>query len=122
MSKRLRVFQYAKCGTCRKALGWLTRRGVPFDAIDIVTQPPSLDELRRVLRESGLPVKKLFNTSGVSYRSGGYAERLPQMTDAEALEALAADGKLIKRPLVLGPGVAVVGFQESDYERAFAGG
>lgn len=120
MANPIRVFHYAKCSTCRKALAWLTARGIPFEAVDIVSHPPSAAELSRVLRESGLPVKKLFNTSGVSYRSGGYAERMPKLSETQALDELAADGKLIKRPLVLGPGLALVGFQESEYEQAFA--
>jgi arsenate reductase len=37
------------------------------------------------------------------------------MTEEQALETLAADGKLIKRPLLLGDGFALVGFRESEY-------
>jgi arsenate reductase len=68
-----------------------------------------------VLRVSGVAVGKLFNTSGVSYREGGFKSRLATMSEDEALAALAADGKLIKRPLVIGEGFALVGFREGDY-------
>jgi len=61
----------------------------------------------------------LFNTSGASYRDGGFGERLPSMTEAEAIDALAQDGKLIKRPLLLGKGVALVGFDETAYDEHF---
>jgi arsenate reductase len=57
----------------------------------------------------------LFNTSGESYRSGGFKDRLPQMSEAEALAALAADGKLIKRPLLIGEDFALVGFHEAAW-------
>ncbi len=40
------------------------------------------------------------------------------MSDAEAIEALAADGKLIKRPLIEGEGVTLVGFHEGRYAEA----
>jgi arsenate reductase len=39
------------------------------------------------------------------------------MTDAEALDALARDGKLIKRPLIEGPDFVLVGFDEAAYAR-----
>jgi arsenate reductase len=112
---KLRVYQYPQCSTCKKALKWLNERGVEFESIDIVKQPPSKAELRAVLRGAGVPLKKLFNTSGVSYREGRFGERLATMTEAEALDALGKDGKLIKRPLVLGKGVALVGFDEAAY-------
>jgi arsenate reductase (glutaredoxin) len=115
----MKVYQYAKCSTCRKALAFLAKQGVHYDAIDIVTQPPTKAELRRALELSGLPLKKLFNTSGESYRQGGFGERLPNMSQAEALDELARDGKLIKRPLVLGDDFALVGFDEAQYRARF---
>jgi arsenate reductase len=114
----LQVYAYAKCTTCRKALRWLEEHGLDHEVIDIVTSPPSEATLRNVLREGEIPVKKLFNTSGQSYREGRFSERITQMSEGEALAALARDGKLIKRPLVIGQGVALVGFRSHDYERA----
>ena len=40
------------------------------------------------------------------------------MSKAEALAALADDGKLIKRPLVVGEGIALVGFKEAEWADA----
>ena len=115
----MKDYQYAKCSTCRKALAFLRQRGVPYDAVDIVSQPPNESELKRVLELTGLPVKKLFNTSGESYRQGGFGERLPAMSQTQALDELARDGKLVKRPLVLGDDFALVGFDEAAYRARF---
>jgi arsenate reductase len=116
----MKVYQYAKCSTCRKALAFLAKHDVKYDSIDIVTKPPTKAELARALKLSGLPLKKLFNTSGESYRAGRFGERLATMSEAEALDALAHDGKLVKRPLVLGDGFALVGFDEGAYRERFA--
>jgi arsenate reductase len=113
---KLRVYHYPQCSTCKKALKWLSTNGVDAELIDIVQHPPSKNELREVLKTAAVPLRKLFNTSGVSYREGGFGERLPTMTEAEAIDALARDGKLIKRPLVLGKGLALVGFDEAAYQ------
>lgn len=115
-----KVYSYSKCSTCRKALNFLDSNEVDYEAVDIVTHPPKKKELKEVLVRSGLPVKKLFNTSGQSYREGGFGERLPSMSESEALDALAADGKLIKRPLVVGSDYALVGFEEKAYRSRFA--
>ena len=112
------VYQYPNCGTCKKALSFLDEAAVDFNAKDIVTNPPSKVLLEKALKLSGLPLKKLFNTSGKSYREGGFKDKLPTMSDDQALTALAADGKLIKRPLVLGDGFALVGFREDEWREA----
>jgi len=117
----MKVYQYPKCSTCRKALSFLGQQEVEYEPIDIVKSPPSKAELLRVLKLSGLPWKKLFNTSGQSYREGGFGERLPGMSEKEALDALASDGKLIKRPLLVGPDFALVGFDEAAYRKRFGG-
>jgi arsenate reductase len=116
----LKVYQYSKCSTCRKALAFLAKHEVPHESRDIVTSPPTKAELKRALTLTGLPLKKLFNTSGESYREGRFGERLATMTDAEALAALAGDGKLVKRPFVLGDDFALVGFDEAAYRARFA--
>jgi arsenate reductase (glutaredoxin) len=113
----MKVYQYPKCGTCRKALKWLDAHGVDYQAIDIVEQPPSRAAVERLWKRSGLPLRKLFNTSGVSYREGEFGKRLPSMSDAEALDALASDGKLIKRPLVDAESAVLVGFDEAAFAK-----
>lgn len=115
----LKVYQYAKCSTCRKALKWLDGRGVSYDSIDIVTSPPKKAELSRALKQ-GVPLKKLFNTSGQSYREGGWSEKLTKVSEADALDALVKDGKLIKRPFVLTDSAVLVGFDEAAYKKTFA--
>lgn len=115
----IKVYQYSKCSTCRKALSFLAEQDVKHETIDIVTKPPSKAELRRALKLAGLPVKKLFNTSGESYRKGRFGERLASMTEDQALDALAKDGKLVKRPVVLGDDFALVGFDQAAYRARF---
>jgi arsenate reductase len=96
----LTVYQYPKCSTCRKALKWL---------------PPAHSTLANALKHTGLPLRALFNTSGESYRNGGFKERLPSLSQAEALGALAQDGKLIKRPLLIDGERVLVGFDEKRW-------
>jgi arsenate reductase len=110
-----RLYQYPRCGTCRKALAWLKERGIPFESIDITTSPPSEDLLRQALDQLG-GRGRLFNTSGQSYRALG-AARVKAMDDTEALEALAADGRLIRRPfLITATGHILIGFRPQEWE------
>ena len=109
MSDRLRVWSYSRCSTCRRALAWLADKGLEHDLFDITSAPPQLGDLAHALDQLGR--KALFNTSGQSYRALG-AETVKAMSDAEALEALSSDRKLIKRPFVICPdGTVLVGFK-----------
>lgn len=112
------VYHYPNCSTCKKALKWLDQHGVAHERVDIVKQPPSAKQLSDALTQGPLPLRSLFNTSGQSYREGNYKERLPTLSQADALAALAGDGKLIKRPLVLGKGIALTGFDEATWKAA----
>ena len=112
---KVTVYHYPACSTCKKALRWLETHGVAHERVHIVESPPPVATLRQAQQWSGLPIAKLFNTSGVSYRAGDFKTRLPGMSDAQAFAALAADGKLIKRPLLVGDGFALVGFREAEY-------
>lgn len=112
------VYHYASCSTCRKALKWLAEHDVAYQAVPIVEKPPSRTRLRAAIERSGLPLRSFFNTSGESYRSGGFKDRLPTMSEAEAVDALAADGKLIKRPLLIGDEQVLVGFSEQVWSKA----
>ena len=117
-SVSVKVYQYPNCSTCRKALKWLEEKSVAYTAIHIVEKPPSKSTLQRARKAAGVPIRKLFNTAGQSYRQGGFKDALPSMSDAEAFAALAADGKLIKRPLVVGEGMALIGFNEAEWAAA----
>jgi len=112
------VLSYSGCGTCRKALAWLAKKGVQVDLRAIVDQPPTVKELQAWVAASGLPVRKWLNTSGQSYRALGKA-KVDAADDATLVKWLAADGKLVKRPvLVLGETV-LVGFKEEQYAALF---
>jgi arsenate reductase len=116
----LTVYHYPNCSTCKKALAWLAANKVAYTAVDIVKSPPSKAELQKAQKLAGVPIGKLFNTSGVSYREGDFGTKLKTMTDAQAFAALAADGKLIKRPLAISDQTALVGFRDDAWAAALS--
>lgn len=115
-----RFYQYPACGTCRKAKQFLRAHNVGVEERDIVLRPPTADELRSYVARSGKPLARWFNTSGESYRAGGWKDRIAGADPDTLLAALAADGKLIKRPVLdLGDRV-LVGFDEESWAAAVA--
>lgn len=112
----LTFYWYPKCGTCRKAKKWLDDHQVTYNDVHIVENPPSREELEKFYKQSGLELKKFFNTSGQKYRELGLKDRMKTASDDELLDLLASDGMLIKRPLAADGTKVTVGFKEEDYE------
>lgn len=107
---------YPKCTTCQKAKAYLEERGVSYTFRNIKEENPSLDELRLWWQESGLPLKKFFNTSGLQYKALTLKDKLPTMSEEEQLTLLATDGMLVKRPILVGEGFVLTGFRQAEWE------
>ncbi|WP_028515509.1 arsenate reductase family protein [Ruminococcus flavefaciens] len=112
----MKFFCYPKCTTCQKAKKWLDDKGVSYELRDIMENNPSEAELREWHKNSGLPLKKFFNTSGLLYKSMELKNKLPDMTDDEQIKLLATDGMLVKRPILVDGKKVLVGFKEKEYE------
>lgn len=107
---------YPKCTTCQKAQKWLDDNNINYELRDIKAENPSLDELKEFYKLSGQPLKKLFNTSGLLYKSMDLKHKLPEMSEEETLALLATDGMLVKRPLLVSDKFVLIGFKEKEWE------
>jgi arsenate reductase len=118
----LKIYEYAKCSTCVKALKFLDAKKVKYDKKAIVDTPPSMKELKEMLahlkgNDGGL--RNMFNTSGLVYKEMKLSEKLPSMSEGDALKLLAENGKLIKRPFVIGDNTYLLGFKEDQWKKSF---
>jgi len=118
MSK-VKIYQYERCSTCRKALKYLDAKGISYKSLPIVEHPPTKTELKTALKALDGDLRKLFNTSGLVYRELGLSAKIKTMTAKEAIDLLSANGKLVKRPFVLADDAVLVGFKEDEWTKAF---
>ncbi|GIP43152.1 hypothetical protein J45TS6_16110 [Paenibacillus sp. J45TS6] len=116
---QLTVYQYAKCGTCRKAVKWLEAAGHELTQIPIFEEPPTVDELASLVENSGLELKKFFNTSGEVYKEMNLKDQLKGMSREEQLQLLSSNGRLIKRPIVTDGSKVTVGFKEEQFQETW---
>ena len=107
---------YPKCTTCQRAKKWLDDNSLEYEFRDIKLNNPTLEELTKWYKKSGLPIKKFFNTSGLLYKSLDLKNKLPEMTEEEMLKLLSIDGMFVKRPLVIGDDFVLVGFKEAEWK------
>ena len=115
----LKFIHYPRCTTCKKAQKWLDENGIKYEAIHIVEETPTKEELKSYWEKSGLPLKKFFNTSGQKYRSLGLKDKLGAMSEEEQLKLLASDGMLIKRPIITNGEKVTLGFKEEEFEKVW---
>ena len=110
--------EYPKCSTCQKAKKWLDENGFSYEDRNIKEQNPTADELRAWHKMSGLELKRFFNTSGLLYKSMQLKSKLPSMSEEEQYELLSSDGMLVKRPIIVDGSTVLVGFRETEWEKA----
>lgn len=115
---KLKVYVYKNCDTCRKALKFLDKHGIAYEAIPIRETPPAPGELRRMLQVQSDNLRSLFNTSGGDYKALSMKDRLPSMSSEEAVALLASNGNLVKRPFVISKDIALIGFNEETWKTA----
>lgn len=113
----LKVYEYPSCTTCRRAKKFLKDNNLDAEFINIQDVVPSKDELKKVLGRMNL--KRLFNTSGKSYRNMNLKDNFQNLNTEEALDLLISDSMLIKRPLLIDDENEnyLIGFHVDEWER-----
>ena len=114
--------EYPKCSTCKKAKKFLDDNNIKYTDRNIVTDNPTKEELKNFLEISGKDIKTLFNTSGNLYKGLHLKDKLPNMTLDEKLELLSTDGMLVKRPLLVGETIVLIGFKEDIWKEVILNG
>jgi arsenate reductase len=107
----LQVYGIPNCGTCKKAFNWLDSNNIEYEFIDTKTSPPT----RAMIAEwvAALGSKPMRNTSGQAYRALG--EEKKEWNDEQWIDAFADNAMLLKRPLFVKDGKAVlVGFRAKE--------
>jgi arsenate reductase len=118
--KVVKIYEYPNCSTCKKALKFLANQNRAVERLNIFETPPSKDEIQQMLGFYGGNFKKLFNTAGHVYKEQQLATKLSTFSQAEAIDLLASEGRLIKRPFVLWEKTGVVGFDPVVWKKIFA--
>ena len=109
----LQVYGIPNCGTCKKAFQWLQDNGVDYEFINTKEAPPSRTMIQSWV--DALGSKPMRNTSGHAYRAIGDEKK--DWGDEQWVEAFAEDAMLLKRPLFVKDGTAVlVGFRAKPDE------
>ena len=116
--KKIILYSYLKCSTCRKAAKWLKSKDFEFQLIDIVKEPPLAKYLNLALKQYSEDKKTIFNTRGKAFKTINLD--INGLSREEIIQLLLSDGKLIKRPfLIYEEEKVILGFNEIVYSKQF---
>lgn len=101
------IYHNPACSKSRAALALLTEKGVAPAVRLYLEEPPTVEELERVLALLGMEPRALLRTGEAAYTEQGLAD--PALTRAQLVAAMVAHPSLIERPIVLNHDRAVVG-------------
>jgi arsenate reductase len=92
------IYHNPKCGTSRNVLATLNEKGHVPKIIEYLKTPPSRDELKRLIRKMGVPVRDVVRWKEPVAAEVGLTE---DSSDDEMLDAMMAHPILINRPIVV---------------------
>ena len=143
--KKVIVYCYNRCTTCKKAIKYLEEnilnnnknsKNIELELKDIITEKPNLNEIIKIIETKYNKkiseikrdaLKSFFNTSGILYRENNIKDKIKDEKNSieDILNILISDGKMIKRPLVIineeenNNKNILLGFKEEEYKNIF---
>lgn len=113
------LYWYPNCSTCKKAKKHLDDNHITYKLVHLVEETPTEAELKNIIQTSSLEPRKFFNTSGKVYREENMKEKIKDATLDDMVKYLAANGMLIKRPIVTDGEKVTVGYKEEIFNNTW---
>jgi arsenate reductase-like glutaredoxin family protein len=109
---QVQVFGFEKDRATRAAIRFFKERRVAIHFVDLSRKPIARGELRRFVDRLG--ASALLDTTSAAYRDGGLGYL--RMDDAELVERLLADVRLLRLPLVRFGNAVSVGLDDVTWK------
>ncbi|MFM2226527.1 MAG: hypothetical protein RJA07_2729 [Bacteroidota bacterium] len=114
----LTIYGIKNCDTMQKAFKWLDAKGVKYQFHNYKESGIDKTTIEKWLQH--LPLEKLVNSKGTTFRNLTDEEKANSKTEAKAIELMIKNPSLIKRPVVdLGNNKFLLGFSEVDWQAMF---
>jgi len=101
MTVDVTIYHNPECGTSRNTLAMIQNAGIEPNVIEYLKNPPSREQLVKMIADAGLSVREAIREKGTPYAEFGLDN--PDLTDEQLLDAMLKDPILINRPFVITP-------------------
>ena len=92
------IFYNPKCSKCRTTLSILEEKGVDFEVIKYLENPPSVDELKDLLNQLNMDARSLMRTFEAPYKENNLDDE--SLSEDDLIQAMIDNPILIERPIV----------------------
>lgn len=101
------IYHNPRCSKSRETLALLEQQGCDIHVIEYLKNMPTAAEISQILAKLGISARELIRTKENEYQILGLSE--PSLSEAQLIEAMVNNPKLLERPIVLANGYAVIG-------------
>ncbi|MBL0163979.1 MAG: arsenate reductase (glutaredoxin) [Xanthomonadales bacterium] len=105
--KNVLILHNPSCTKSRATLALLRDRNIEPRVVDYLNEPPSIEELTRIVRMLGTGARGLMRTQEPEYRELGLDDE--SLAENELIAAMHAHPRLIQRPIVVTRDKAAIG-------------
>ena len=102
----IQIYHNPRCGKSRHCLAFIENTNQEFEIIPYLTQTPSFDELKVLLKQLNLEPLQLVRTKEKIWIDTYKGKNL---TNDEVIQAMVDNPILIERPIVIKDGKAIIG-------------
>lgn len=95
------IYHNPRCGTSRNTLALIREVGIEPTIIDYLKTPPTKDELRQLVADSGLAIRDFMRQKEAIYQENQLDD--PKWSDEELLDWMVKEPILMNRPVVVTP-------------------
>lgn len=95
------IYHNPACGTSRNVLALIEEAGITPKVVLYLKTPPSRDELKALVKKTGVPLRGLLRRRGTPFDELGLDD--PAKTEDDLIAAVLAHPILIERPIVVTP-------------------
>lgn len=95
------IYHNPRCGTSRNTLALIREAGIEPTIIEYLKTPPTKDELRQLVADSGLAIRDFMRQKEAIYQENQLDD--PKWSDEELLDWMVKEPILMNRPVVVTP-------------------
>lgn len=106
MSKVITLYHNPRCSKSRQALELLSENAQGVAVVEYLKQPPTADELRRLIKLLGVRAHDIVRTKEPEYKDAGLS---PSSDDSEVIAAILQHPILLERPIAVCGSKALIG-------------
>ena len=112
----MEFIEYSKCSTCKNAKKFLNENNIKYIDREIKDNNLTKEEIKNIINKYNIDINKLFNTSGLIYRSLDLKNKLKDLKINEKIELLTNNPMLVKRPLLINDKFILIGFKINEWK------